>query len=310
MPESRRLHGKFLVKVVAWATHRKILDRLREQVFVNEQGVPADIVSDGQDGACSHFLLEEDGYPVGCVRLQPSGKLERMAILMPYRNAGLGTELLNFLLDHAREIGLTPIHLHAQLPALPFYQRAGFDIDGQPFVEAGIEHQGMRMDLPSETEGFISGVSYPKPFDELALKLAESARRELRIYSPQLDQAVFDNDSWGSAISAVSRKAREARVRILINDSEQIVKRGHRLLNLSRRLSSSVTIHKLGTHPEISGDTYVVRDTDGIIYKPEEPERPGFYEPDSRASCKSFIEKFDLLWEKSHPDPELRQLSL
>ena len=89
-----------------------------------------------------------------------------------------------------------------------------------------------------------------------------------------------------------------------------MIKLGHRLLTLARRLSSSVRIHKLTDHPELPSDTFVVRDNDGTIYKPNDIEREGFYQPASRATAQRFIDKFDELWHKSKPDPQLRVLRL
>ena len=87
-----------------------------------------------------------------------------------------------------------------------------------------------------------------------------------------------------------------------------MVQRGHRLLQLSRRLSSSIAIRVLEEHPELPEATYVVRDNDGVVYKPDELGHPGFYEPDSRASAKKFVEGFDALWRLGERDPRLRQL--
>lgn len=307
---NKRLAGKAIVKVVPWGTHKSVLNRIRTVVFVNEQGVAPDIVSDDQDGDCTHFLLEDDGYAIGCGRLQPSGKLERMAVLMTHRNRGLGAEMLTFMIEYAREKGFESLHLHAQIPARSYYERAGFKAGDDVFLEAGIEHVDMHFPLAQQTPGFISGVTYPQPFAKLAIQLAQGARRSLRIYSPNLDHEVFDNNEWSEAISALIRRGRDTRVQILVTDSAAIVKRGHRVLNIARRLSSSVSIRKLDEHPELTDACYVIRDLDGIIYKPEEHEKPGFFEPDSRASCLRFIESFDLFWEQSREDPELRQLSM
>ena len=54
----------------------------------------------------------------------------------------------------------------------------------------------------------------------------------------------------------------------------------------------------------------MVRDFDGILYKPDERGPNGFYEPDSRASAKKFVEQFDTLWHHGERDPRLRQLTL
>ena len=85
---------------------------------------------------------------------------------------------------------------------------------------------------------------------------------------------------------------------------------GHRLLTLARRLPSSVRIQKLTDHPDLPDYSFVVRDIDGTIYKPNDADREGFYEPDSRASAKRFVDQFDDLWIRSRPDPELRMLGL
>ena len=153
-------------------------------------------------------------------------------------------------------------------------------------------------------------IRYPHPFAELALYLASGARRNLRIYSPMLDHEVFDNPDFASAITALVRNSRNSNIRLLINDSKAIVKRGHRLLDISRRLSSSVKIQLISEHPELITDNFVIRDNDGIVYKPNDKKRLGFYEPHSKAACQQPIEQFDLLWERSQPDRELRELRL
>jgi hypothetical protein len=153
------------------------------------------------------------------------------------------------------------------------------------------------------------GVSYPLPFDQLALALCQSASRYIRIISPQLDHVVFDNSELVDAISALARRDRHSEVRILISDSTPIVHTGHRLLNLARRLPNSVIIRKLVDHPEMTGETVVIRDLSGLLYTPA-GEGLGFYEPDSPASARQFIEKFDPLWQRAVDDPNFRRLGI
>ena len=88
-----------------------------------------------------------------------------------------------------------------------------------------------------------------------------------------------------------------------------MIQNGHRLLNLARRLPSSITIHTLARHPEMTGETLVIRDLDGVLFMPAD-EGPGFYEPDSRSSAQHQIDKFDALWQRGVPDPQLRRLGL
>ena len=51
---------------------------------------------------------------------------------------------MEVLIDAARSHGLTSIWFHAQESAIPFYQKLGYSLEGEPFMEAGIPHRTMR----------------------------------------------------------------------------------------------------------------------------------------------------------------------
>ncbi|MFK8047939.1 MAG: hypothetical protein AB8B81_05855 [Halioglobus sp.] len=153
------------------------------------------------------------------------------------------------------------------------------------------------------------GVKSPSPFKELLLALCGSASRYIKIISPRLDHLVFDNAELADVLSAVARSGSHSRVDILISDSRPIINNGHRLLNLTRRLPSKITIRKLEDHPEMTGETVVIRDMNGVLFMPDD-EGLGFYDPDSRASTQPFIDKFESLWQRAQSDPEFRRLGL
>ena len=159
-------------------------------------------------------------------------------------------------------------------------------------------------------EEFLSAVEYPHPFDELAVRLCSSASRYICILSPALDLEAFDNAPLVDAISALARRSRQTQVRILISDPRKLVGTGHRLLLLARRLSSTVHIQRLAEHPDWNGETIVIRDRDGVLYKPGGSNHEAFYEPNSRASTQRHLELFEELWRHSAQDTELRSLSL
>ncbi len=157
---------------------------------------------------------------------------------------------------------------------------------------------------------FTTGIEYPHPFDEYVVELARSASRYLCILSPALDYKVFDNESLADAIGALARDSRQTSIRILIQDARPLVTRGHRLLELSRRMPSKVELRKLPEHPEWRAETIVTRDKDGVLYRPGGSEERAFYEPDSRASTQRHIDLFDGLWRHGTRDAELRSLHL
>jgi predicted GNAT family N-acyltransferase len=120
------------------------IHEVRRQVFIIEQGIPAHLEWDGQDTACHHVLATDRRQAaIGTGRLDPRGRIGRMAVLPDWRSHGVGRELLAALLVLARAQGHREVAVHAQCAVAGFYRKAGFREQGQPFIEAGIEHLKM-----------------------------------------------------------------------------------------------------------------------------------------------------------------------
>lgn len=151
---------------------------------------------------------------------------------------------------------------------------------------------------------------YPHPFDQLAVELCDSASRYIRILSPTLDREVFDNTQLCDAISKLARRSRHSDIRILVSNSRPMVEHGHRLLTLAQRIPSLIHIQKLSHHPQLNDDTMVIRDSDGVLFKPAGSDHQGLYEPESKATVARYVEKFDELWDRSERDINLRQMQI
>lgn len=61
-------------------------------------------------------------------------------MLTTVRHQGFGSRLMHTLLAEAKRQGAKTIRLHAQIPAVPFYERFGFKPLGDTFLEADIPH--------------------------------------------------------------------------------------------------------------------------------------------------------------------------
>ena len=131
-----------------WATEGSAIKAIRETVFIHEQGVPIELEWDGLDPSCAHVLARSDrGEAIGTARMQPNGTIGRMAVLKDWRGRGVGGVLLQRLLGLATQQGLTCVRLSAQTHALGFYERPGFRVTGEPFMDAGIPHRNMVKEL-------------------------------------------------------------------------------------------------------------------------------------------------------------------
>ena len=141
-------HDTGRVELTDWTTTGSAIRAIRETVFIHEQGVPVELEWDGLDSACAHVLAWNNrGEAIGTARMQQNGTIGRMAVLKDWRGRGVGRPLLRTLLDLATRRGLSRVTLSAQTHALGFYERAGFDVVGEPFIDAGIPHRKMVKEL-------------------------------------------------------------------------------------------------------------------------------------------------------------------
>lgn len=125
---------------------------VRREVFIEEQGVPEHRELDGEDDGATHFVAyDDDGEPVGAARLREydptTGKVERVAVVEPRREEGLGVELMDAVESAAAEAGYDEIVLHAQVPVVGFYERLDYEVTSEEFEDAGIPHREMRKRL-------------------------------------------------------------------------------------------------------------------------------------------------------------------
>ena len=135
------------IRLLPWEEARAHAAPIRFAVFVEEQGVPAQIELDEMDGASLHALALQDAKPVGTARLLPDGHIGRMAVLKAWRGRGIGGLMLARLIEAARGRGHREVVLSAQVHAAGFYRAYGFLEEGVEYLEAGIAHRQMRRSL-------------------------------------------------------------------------------------------------------------------------------------------------------------------
>ncbi len=136
--------------VVAVTTDIAVCHAIRRTVFIEGQGVPADLEVDGRDPDATHLLATLDGVPVGTARILAKGdvgKIGRVAVLEEARGLGIGAALVRAAVEECRRAGLARATLGSQTHALAFYERLGFLAHGPVFDDAGIPHRDMTLAL-------------------------------------------------------------------------------------------------------------------------------------------------------------------
>ncbi len=131
----------------SWAEASPIAYPIRHQVFVLEQHIPIELEIDEQDFAAQHLIVIKNHKPIATARIFKANKesdnhfkIGRLAILKEYRRQGLGSKMMEILINYAQTHHYKKISLHAQVDALGFYAKLGFIPEGVVFEEGGISH--------------------------------------------------------------------------------------------------------------------------------------------------------------------------
>jgi len=132
---------------------------VRRSVFIEEQSVPESLEIDAYDAdpatspPALHVVAYEAGRCVATGRLLLDAHqgeyphIGRVAVLQPERGKGYGRSVMLALQDIARARGMRGITLAAQLHAIGFYERLGYVVRGDVFLDADIEHRWMDLTL-------------------------------------------------------------------------------------------------------------------------------------------------------------------
>ncbi|MGJ9383899.1 GNAT family N-acetyltransferase [Salipaludibacillus sp. CF4.18] len=141
-----------MVQVLVARTVEELRDvyDVRRQVFIEEQGVPAEIEVDEKEKESIHLVAYHDNQPIGAGRLRLEenyGKAERVCILSEMRGKGLGAALMKEMEQVAREHGMDKLKLNAQTHAESFYKGIGYATVSDTFYDAGILHVTMEKKL-------------------------------------------------------------------------------------------------------------------------------------------------------------------
>lgn len=121
---------------------------VRMAVFVKEQGFSAENERDALDEISKHVLIRVHEAPAATGRLywqDGAFHIGRICVLGRYRGQGLGDLLMRMMLFKARAHGARRVVLGAQVSAMAFYARFGFEPFGLPYDEEGVPHQMMQV---------------------------------------------------------------------------------------------------------------------------------------------------------------------
>ncbi|HLS61458.1 MAG TPA: GNAT family N-acetyltransferase [Virgibacillus sp.] len=140
------------IKIATSKEERNRVFQIRKSVFVEEQQVPLELELDEYEDDAIHFIGIQDDMPMAASRLRWSGeygKLERICILKHLRGQSYGKQLIEAMEQTIQEHGYSKAILGAQTHAVSFYERLGYQVVSEEFIDAGIPHVIMSKALTS-----------------------------------------------------------------------------------------------------------------------------------------------------------------
>ena len=152
------MYHNMQIKLIDTEEELSFCQQIRREVFCEEQKVNPKAEFDGLDNESQHFLCVSANIPVGTGRLRKISpteyKIERMAVILNKRHHGIGSKLIEAIIV---EWKMKPelnkkLFLHSQMQAKNFYEKEGFLEEGTSFIEEGIKHIKMILDLQLRKE--------------------------------------------------------------------------------------------------------------------------------------------------------------
>lgn len=142
----------------------------------------------------------------------------------------------------------------------------------------------------------------------VAAELARQARRSLLLYSFDLEARIYDRREFIDAVSALVRRQPGACFDVLIQNVERVVKDGHRLVDLMRRMGSSIQIRHCAEQYRSYCGTFLLADDRGYLYRPLSSRYEGVASFNNAAEVARLGNYFREVWEHSKTNMELRRL--
>ena len=132
--------------------------QLRQEIFIIEQAcIYPDI--DHKDEHAVHLMAFDGDKLVGCLRVLeqgvsfPEASIGRIVVAEGSRGRGIAKEMLEQALDFMqRERGEKGVKISAQAYAIPLYERVGFAVVSDPYLEDDILHVDMLCELEGQCD--------------------------------------------------------------------------------------------------------------------------------------------------------------
>lgn len=143
-----------------------------------------------------------------------------------------------------------------------------------------------------------------------AVSMSRQSKQVIKILSHSLDRKIYDDELLADALARLAVRHRQSRVLILLRDPSPAVTQGHRLVQLSQRLSSSIEVRRVSADYRERTEEFMIADDRGVIYRSFADRFEGTVNFDDRERIPELLGLFKETWETASPETEFRRLHL
>jgi hypothetical protein len=141
---------------------------------------------------------------------------------------------------------------------------------------------------------------------DAALELVQATRRQLTLFTPDMEAAIYNRDDMASAFVEIIKRSRHTSIRILTRDTRPAIEQEHRLLKLFRYSDTQFQIKTLTLEKELKSAAYLIGDDYYMLRRQRADDYRALCYTGDRARTKVQLEEFEQLWKFAAPDPALR----
>ncbi len=140
--------------------------------------------------------------------------------------------------------------------------------------------------------------------------MVQQSQTSVEIFSRELDPDLYDREPFLQALSNLCVHNHAAQVRILVQNPLAAIKRGHRLIELSRRISSAIEIRQ--PHPDYRqhNEAFLIADHCGLISRGLADRYEGCANFYTLTLAQRKLDFFTDIWNRSEAHPEFRRLHI
>ena len=178
----------------------------------------------------------------------------------------------------------------------------------QPQTGDTMDPDNTGSDYTDETR--ILSLNSPAQVDDAVRKLFCHAKHCLYVRAPNLDFPFFSSKDIAPAIAPLIRGDLRNHLYILIDDEKHVLNKCGRLVELARKFSSYIKIHKLPLEYRENEELLIVADRSSYLHMASKHQFPASLGVAVPARTRQLLYRFNQLWERSEPVRELSTLGL